>query len=90
MAIVTGSFERGVERALARAGVAVDHLVANRFELEDGALTGAVDGPLFEARKDQPLTELGVAEGVGLDRKIAVGGAVAVKRLRGSDEEDEA
>ncbi|MFC4248459.1 HAD family hydrolase [Natribaculum luteum] len=74
VAIVTGSFERGVEAALERAEVAVDHLVANRLVLENGALTGDVDGPLLEGQKDQALVELAVAEGTDLDRTIAVGG----------------
>jgi len=34
VAIITGSFERGVETALERADIAVDHLVANRLVLE--------------------------------------------------------
>ncbi|WP_265109947.1 HAD family hydrolase [Halosolutus halophilus] len=74
VAIVTGSFDRGVETALDRAGVAVDHLVANRLVTENGALTGDVEGPLLDDRKDQPLGELAVAEGDNLDRTIAVGG----------------
>jgi len=54
VAIITGSFERGVETALERADIAVDHLVANRLVLENGALTGEVDGPLLEDEKDRP------------------------------------
>jgi len=57
VAIITGSFERGVETALERADIAVDHLVANRLVLENGALTGEVDGPLLEDEKDRPLGE---------------------------------
>lgn len=73
VAVVTGSFERGVEVALERAGVTVDHLVANRLVLENGALSGDVEGPLLEGGKDRPLEELAVAEGVALERTIAVG-----------------
>lgn len=73
VAIVTGSFERGVETALDRAGVAVDHIVANRLVLENGALTGEIDGPLLEDRKDAALAELAAVEGIDVERVIAVG-----------------
>ncbi|MFD1562638.1 HAD family hydrolase [Haloarchaeobius amylolyticus] len=76
VAIVTGGFERGVETTLDRAGVAVDHLVANRLVLENGALTGDVEGPVLDDAKDQPLGELAVTSGDSLDRTIAVGGGV--------------
>jgi|AntDeeMinimDraft_6_1070357.scaffolds.fasta_scaffold00371_15 phosphoserine phosphatase len=83
VAIITGSFERGVETALERADIAVDHLVANRLVLENGALTGEVDGPLLEDEKDRPLGELAVAEDVDLDRTIAVGsGSTDLPMLR--------
>lgn len=74
VAIVTGGFERGVEATLDRAGVAVDHLVANRLVIENGALTGEVGGPLLDGEKDRPLGELAVEAGVDLDRTMAVGG----------------
>lgn len=48
VAVATGTFERGVEAALDRAGVAADHLVANRLVTANGALTGEVEGPLIE------------------------------------------
>ena len=73
VAVVTGGFERGVERTLDRAGVAVDHVVANRLIAENGALTGEVDGPLVDGGKEGVLEELAVVEGVPLDRTIAVG-----------------
>ena len=81
VAIVTGGFERGVERALDRAGVAVDHVVANRLVAENGALTGEVDGPLVEGRKEGVLQELAVAEGVPIDRTIAVGDGTTDLRM---------
>lgn len=73
VAIITGTFERGVEQALDRAGVTVDHLIANRLELEDGAVTGDVEGPLLDAGKDQALEDLALAEEMDLGRTIAVG-----------------
>ena len=73
VAVITGTFERGVESALSAADVAVDHVVANQLEMENGALTGTVTGPLLEAGKDQALVEIATAAGVDLDRTIAVG-----------------
>jgi len=73
VAIITGTFERGVEQVLDRAGVAVDHLIANSLVLKNGAVTGDVDGPLLDAGKDRALEELVLAEGVDLGQTIAVG-----------------
>lgn len=73
VAIITGSFERGVERALDQAGVTVDHVVANRLVLENGAVTGDVDGPLLDRGKDHALEELALAEEVDLGQTVAVG-----------------
>lgn len=83
VAIVTGSFERGVEAALDRAGVAVDHLIANRLVLENGAVTGDVDGPLLDRGKDHALQELALAADVDLGRTVAVGnGATDLSMLQ--------
>lgn len=76
VAVVTGSFERGVEAALEGADVTVDHLVANRLVTENGALTGEVEGPLLEGTKDAALVELATTEGVDVERTIAVGNGV--------------
>jgi phosphoserine phosphatase len=73
VAIITGTFGRGVEAALERAGVAVDHVVANRLVLENEAVTGDVEGPLLDREKDQALEELAITEGVDLGQTIAVG-----------------
>lgn len=73
VAIVTGSFERGVEAALERDRVSVDHVVANRLVMENDALTGAVEGPLVEGSKDEALEELAATEGIDLEQTIAVG-----------------
>lgn len=72
-AILTGGFQRGVERALERAGVTVDAIVANRLPMADGELTGAVEGPLVEGTKDDALAELAESEGVVMAETIAVG-----------------
>lgn len=73
VAIITGSFERGVEAALRRANVAVDHTVANRLVIRNGAVTGDVEGPLLDAEKDLALEEIALDEGVDTERTIAVG-----------------
>ncbi|SFR31941.1 phosphoserine phosphatase SerB [Halogeometricum limi] len=73
VAILTGGFERGVERALEKEGVEVDSIVANRLPVEGGRLTGEVDGPLIEGTKDTALEELADELGVKLSRTIAVG-----------------
>jgi phosphoserine phosphatase len=72
-AILTGGFERGVERALARENAAVDTVVANRLPVEGGRLTGAVEGPLIEGTKDRALEELAAELDVPMSRTVAVG-----------------
>ena len=72
-AILTGGFERGVEAALEREGVAVDHIVSNRLPIASGSLTGEVEGPLIEGTKDDALADLASARGVDLDETVAVG-----------------
>lgn len=58
VAVVTGSFERGVETALERAGVVVDYVVANRLVLENCAVTGEVEGPLLDGQNKDPGTQV--------------------------------
>ena len=71
--ILTGGFESGLEHVLDRAGVTIDRIVANRLVVEEGRVTGEVDGPLVEGTKDQVL--LAVADDLGVDQAdtIAVG-----------------
>jgi phosphoserine phosphatase len=73
VAILTGGFERGVERALEAEGVEVDTIVANRLPVEGGRLTGEVEGPLVEGTKDEALESLAADLGVKLSRTVAVG-----------------
>lgn len=73
VAVLTGGFERGVEAALDREGVAVDTVVANRLPSADGALTGAVEGPLIEGTKDDALESLAADRGVPMADTVAVG-----------------
>jgi phosphoserine phosphatase len=72
-AILTGGFERGVERALEKAGVSVDSIVANRLPIENGELTGEVEGPLIEGTKDDALEDLAKTVGVDVTDTVAVG-----------------
>ena len=73
VAILTGGFERGVAAALEAEGVEVDTVVANRLPIEDGRLTGDVEGPLVTGTKDDALESLAADIDVPLDRTIAVG-----------------
>ncbi|ADB58971.1 phosphoserine phosphatase SerB [Haloterrigena turkmenica DSM 5511] len=72
-AILTGGFERGVAAALEREDVSVDHIVSNRLPMQDGELTGAVEGPLIEGTKDDALEDLADDVGVDLADTVAVG-----------------
>ena len=73
VAVLTGGFERGVERALEREGVAVDTIVANRLPFENGELTGEAEGPLIEGTKDDVLEGLADDIGVPMASTVAVG-----------------
>jgi len=73
VAVLTGGFERGVERALAKQGVEADTVVANRLPMADGALTGAAEGPLIEGTKDDALAALADDLGIPMAETVAVG-----------------
>jgi len=73
VAIFTGGFERGVQRALEADDTAVDMIVSNRLPIADGELTGEVEGPLIEGTKDDQLEELAGELGVEMADTIAVG-----------------
>ncbi|WP_336001131.1 phosphoserine phosphatase SerB [Halorientalis halophila] len=72
-AILTGGFERGVERALEKADVTVDSIVANRLPMDGGELTGEVEGPLIEGTKDDALEDLAGTVGVEMADTVAIG-----------------
>jgi len=73
VAILTGGFERGVQRALEADDTAVDMIVSNRLPIADGELTGEVEGPLIEGTKDDQLAELAGELDVEMADTIAVG-----------------
>jgi phosphoserine phosphatase len=73
VAVLTGGFERGVERALQKEGVEADTIVANRLPMSGGALTGDAEGPLIEGTKDDALEALADDIGISLASTVAVG-----------------
>lgn len=85
-AILTGGFERGVESALDRAGVAVDTIIANHLVVGDDELTGVVDGPLIEGTKDTQFEGLATTLGAAAMPRVAVGdGANDIPMLEVAD-----
>lgn len=72
-AILTGGFQRGVERALEWEAVSVDAIVANRLVDDGETLTGQVEGPLVEGTKDDALGDLADAHEISLDETVGVG-----------------
>jgi phosphoserine phosphatase len=88
-AILTGGFERGVEAALAREGVSVDVIVANRLPIADGESEAGSASEDASGRSPQVLT--GEVEGpliegtkddalerLAAEREIAISETVAV------------
>ena len=73
VAVLTGGFEQGVERALAKEGVEADTVIANRLPIEGGKLTGDAEGPLIEGTKDDALEELAGDLDVPMELTVAVG-----------------
>ena len=73
VAIFTGGFERGVERALEKEGVEVDDIVSNRLPVKGGRLTGDVEGSLIEGTKDTALENYAAEHDVPMARTVAVG-----------------
>ena len=73
VAILTGGFEAGVERALESTRTSVDTIVANRLPIRNGKLTGAAEGPLIEGTKDDALADLAADVGVDMADTVAVG-----------------
>ncbi|MGL4176873.1 MAG: phosphoserine phosphatase SerB [Dermatophilaceae bacterium] len=72
VALVSGGFVEVVEPVAAALGV--DHVRANRLEVEDGQLTGRVLGEVVDrATKATVLRELAALEGLPLSRTVAIG-----------------
>ncbi|KAB1192945.1 phosphoserine phosphatase SerB [Haloferax sp. MBLA0076] len=73
VAIFTGGFKRGVERALEKEGVEVDDIVSNHLPVKGGRLTGDVEGSLIEGTKDTALENYAAEHDVPMERTVAVG-----------------
>jgi phosphoserine phosphatase len=71
-AVVSGGFIEVVGVLAERLGI--DHAHANRLEVVDGRLTGALVGPVVDqAGKARLLRQIAEAEGVPLEQVVAVG-----------------
>ena len=71
-ALVSGGFHEAIDELAAQAGV--DHVLANRFEIRDGVLTGAVSGPIIDgAAKREALWDLSARYEVPPARIVAIG-----------------
>ncbi|TKR25207.1 phosphoserine phosphatase SerB [Natronomonas salsuginis] len=73
VAILTGGFDRGVEKALDAAGTSVDTIVANRLPIRNGKLTGNAEGPLIEGTKDDALAALAEDLDIPMADTVAIG-----------------
>lgn len=81
-ALVSGGFHEIVDPLAERAGI--DHVLANRFEIRDGLLTGGLTGPIIDREaKARELERLAAVYGVPRERTVAVGdGANDIELLR--------
>jgi phosphoserine phosphatase len=72
LAVVSGGFVQVIEALVGELGI--DHLAANSLALDDGVVTGDLDGPIVDrAGKAEALVRFADAAGVPLARTIAVG-----------------
>lgn len=72
IAAVSGGFHEVLDPLAERLGL--DRWRANRLAVEDGRLTGLVDGPIVDAAgKERALTEWAEELGVPLARTVAIG-----------------
>ena len=80
-AILSGGFTYFAE--VLQKALGVDYVFANQLEIEDGHLTGGLEGPIVDGEaKARLLAELAAEEGISLEQVIAVGdGANDLKML---------
>lgn len=72
VALVSGGFHEVVDVVGARAGV--DHVLANRLEVEGDRLTGRTTGPIIDrTAKAEALRFFAAQDGVATERTVAVG-----------------
>lgn len=71
-AILSGGFQYVGEHLQRELGI--DHVHANRLVIENGRMTGAVDGPIVDAqRKAELLLDIAAREGISRQQTIAIG-----------------
>ena len=71
-ALVSGGFHEIIDPLAAEVGI--DHVLANRFAIADGRLTGEVSGPIIDGEtKRATLEQLAERYGVPRERTVAVG-----------------
>jgi phosphoserine phosphatase len=72
VAVVSGGFTEVIEPIIKDLGIT--HYKANSLEIQDGALTGKVIGPIVDrAAKAAALREFAALENVSLEQTIAIG-----------------
>ena len=72
VAVVSGGFDHIVDPIAAELGI--DHAVANRLEVVDGLLSGALVGPILDrAGKARELRRIAEFERVPLEQTVAIG-----------------
>lgn len=72
VAVVSGGFHELLDQLASLLGI--DHWRANRLEVENGLLTGNVQGPIIDAHaKAQALSEWAELEGFDLSHTVAIG-----------------
>ncbi len=72
VAVVSGGFDHIVDPIAAELGI--DHAVANRLEIVDGRLSGALVGPILDrAGKARELRRIADLERVPLEQTVAIG-----------------
>ncbi|GAB3612730.1 HAD family hydrolase [Humibacter ginsengisoli] len=81
--VVSGGFHELVDGLAERLGI--DRWRANRLEVVDGVLTGAVDGPVVDAAaKEAALTEWAQDARVPATRTVAIGDGANDLRMMGA------
>lgn len=72
VAVVSGGFTEVIEPIL--KDLSINHYRANTLGVDDGLLTGLVDGPIIDrAAKAQALRDFAALESVNLEQTIAIG-----------------
>lgn len=73
LALVTDAPEEAVERCMGKNQLYVDTVVANQLPMQNGALAGAIDGPLVGSDKAEALEQVAANRDYRLDQCVALG-----------------